>query len=208
MHEHFACIYVCAPRACLLSIELRRRHWNQSYKLLWATRWVLGTEPGSSARATNALNCRAISLAPSITYANSQHILVHRETTNISPHPAIFLALTFKRGHRGQEALYCGGDRADGSLGIAGTPCLVLSSWLYALAQLLFLGSLLRLVSYMAKELGSKNFGSEHFLSRRLYNSIIWCLLFWHSLWSCGSRFGTVGGSVAFLKHWLYVVFA
>lgn len=45
--------------ACLTSTEDRIEHWipcNWSYRQLWATVWLLGTEPRSSSRAANALN--------------------------------------------------------------------------------------------------------------------------------------------------------
>lgn len=43
---------------------------NWSYSRLWATVWVLGTEPGSSARAMGALNHRAASTAHSFIFLN------------------------------------------------------------------------------------------------------------------------------------------
>lgn len=56
-------MHICAPRMCLVLLEVRReRHglWNWSYRWLLSTMGMLGTEPGSSARVANALNCGAI----------------------------------------------------------------------------------------------------------------------------------------------------
>lgn len=58
----FACMCICAPLCVTLSVETRRRYQilsNWSYRWLKAIMWVLGFEPKTSARATNALNHRA-----------------------------------------------------------------------------------------------------------------------------------------------------
>lgn len=50
----------CVFFTCLLGIPEARRghwiHWSWSYRRLWATTWVLGTEPSSSGRAASAIN--------------------------------------------------------------------------------------------------------------------------------------------------------
>lgn len=43
--------------------------WDYGYRLLWATIWVLGTEPESSVKVTNALYCWATS-SPSFFFLN------------------------------------------------------------------------------------------------------------------------------------------
>lgn len=43
MHWHFAWMYVCVRRTCLVLAEARRG--NLSYKRLWATTWVPGIGP-------------------------------------------------------------------------------------------------------------------------------------------------------------------
>lgn len=56
VYECFVCIYLCTicvpdthgcQKRCWIS-------WTWSYKQLWADMWVLGNEPGSSARAASA----------------------------------------------------------------------------------------------------------------------------------------------------------
>jgi len=50
---------LCAPRACLMSEEAKRGHsisWNWLTVQLWAIIWMLGIEPGSSARVTSVLH--------------------------------------------------------------------------------------------------------------------------------------------------------
>lgn len=57
-----ACMHTCAPHVCK-AYEAKMRHWipwKWNCRLLWATMWVLGTEPGSSRRAASALACWAI----------------------------------------------------------------------------------------------------------------------------------------------------
>lgn len=59
VYECFACTHVCISHACLVSVELRREHqipWNCTYRWLWVTMTVLGTESRASARAVRALN--------------------------------------------------------------------------------------------------------------------------------------------------------
>lgn len=53
--ECFACIYVCAPHACILLKGARRGRWiswNWRYRGEWTTLWGLGTERGFSIKAT------------------------------------------------------------------------------------------------------------------------------------------------------------
>lgn len=55
------CVSICIWMWVL--VEARRVWWipwNWSYKRLWATWWVLGTEFKSSAKATSTLNWRAV----------------------------------------------------------------------------------------------------------------------------------------------------
>lgn len=62
----FVCMNICVPHAWMVPKEVRRRcqsPWDQSYKWLWATLWVLEAERGFSARTTNALTA-APSLLP------------------------------------------------------------------------------------------------------------------------------------------------
>lgn len=50
-------VYVYVPHKCLVPTEARRGHWlpwNWSYRLLWISLWVSGTEPRSSPKAANA----------------------------------------------------------------------------------------------------------------------------------------------------------
>lgn len=56
----FTCMLKEARSVCSLS-------WDWSYKQLQASIWVLGIECPSSGRATSALNCMDISLAPQYT---------------------------------------------------------------------------------------------------------------------------------------------
>lgn len=61
---------LCVVCVCMLSVKVRSGHWipwTWSYKWLWATIWVLGTEPSSSAGAASASICWTISLALSCT---------------------------------------------------------------------------------------------------------------------------------------------
>ena len=77
----FVCIYICAPHACLVTLEARRGHWmswNWSYRQLWATMWVLSIELGISGRPANTLNHGAISLVP-------QHLSCLSSTPTLSP---------------------------------------------------------------------------------------------------------------------------
>lgn len=62
VYEYFTCMYECAPCACLLPTQVRRLwiSWKETYRLLWVTIWVLGTEPQPSARAISALNSWSI----------------------------------------------------------------------------------------------------------------------------------------------------
>jgi hypothetical protein len=53
-------MYVCVPCTCLVpAAESEGGHqnpWNLESRRWWATRWVLGIEPGSSAREDSVLN--------------------------------------------------------------------------------------------------------------------------------------------------------
>lgn len=72
MYECFGCMYVGVLCACLVSTEIRRgcrSLWSWSYS--WYTVWRLGTEPWSSVRATSALNCWTISVAPATIFNES-----------------------------------------------------------------------------------------------------------------------------------------
>jgi hypothetical protein len=55
------CVWVFSLRVskyikCVWHLQGPWSLWNSSYKWLWATQWVLGTEPGSSTKATMLLN--------------------------------------------------------------------------------------------------------------------------------------------------------
>lgn len=60
------CVCVCAQHVCSAHGVLKRSSdlLELEVSWLWAPMWVLGTEPGSSARAVGAFTCRAISPAP------------------------------------------------------------------------------------------------------------------------------------------------
>ena len=52
------------PHACVVPAEVRKGNWitwSCSYRWLVAAMWGLGTEPGSSERATHTLNHIAVS---------------------------------------------------------------------------------------------------------------------------------------------------
>lgn len=51
VHDCFVCLYVCVPRACLVSGEIRR-----SYSWVWVILWVLGIETRFSTKTFHALN--------------------------------------------------------------------------------------------------------------------------------------------------------
>ena len=58
VYGHFVCRGLCAPYMCLVPMEDSRGcwiPWTWSYIWLWATMWVLRTEPGSSERAASTL---------------------------------------------------------------------------------------------------------------------------------------------------------
>lgn len=60
-------MYVYILWLCLVFTEAKRGHlnpWDWSYRQLWVLEWVLGIEPGSSRKATSALNQWIISPAP------------------------------------------------------------------------------------------------------------------------------------------------
>jgi hypothetical protein len=50
---------VNVPHVCLVP-------WNWSYRQFRDAMWMLGTEPGSSARTASSFNCGAISPAPQL----------------------------------------------------------------------------------------------------------------------------------------------
>lgn len=61
------CVHFCCSCVLAMPVETKRGWWilsNCNYRQLLAVVWVLRTEPGSSARATNVLNLWAISPAP------------------------------------------------------------------------------------------------------------------------------------------------
>lgn len=63
-------ICLCTTIACLVPVSVRRSSqitWSWSYRLLWATIWVL-QEPKSSEREVNALTCWAISQSLHLTF--------------------------------------------------------------------------------------------------------------------------------------------
>lgn len=63
----FTYMYAWVPRISLVHAQLRRVcciHWNWSYRLLWTTMHVLGTEPQSSEIEARALNHWDISPGP------------------------------------------------------------------------------------------------------------------------------------------------
>lgn len=54
-----AYMYECVLHVCLIPTENRVGHlilWNCSYRRLWATMYVLGSEPGSICRSSSVLN--------------------------------------------------------------------------------------------------------------------------------------------------------
>ena len=62
----FACMCIWAPSTCLVPTEAKRVRkipWNWSYRWLWATMRVLGTEPRSSGKEARAFNGWVISPA-------------------------------------------------------------------------------------------------------------------------------------------------
>lgn len=68
IHEQLARLYLSVPHISLMPMELRKKYhnpWNWNYGWLYATMQVLGSKPGSSVRAANALNQCTNSLAPS-----------------------------------------------------------------------------------------------------------------------------------------------
>lgn len=74
----FVCVYACAPKACLVQTEVRRRHqiaWDWSYKRFWAPMWVLRIEHGPPSRATSALSCLANSPAPTLLFFFNHTVL-------------------------------------------------------------------------------------------------------------------------------------
>lgn len=69
MRWYFVGMNVPAPYVCwCFGSQKCQNPWNQPCRLFWADVWVLGTEPGSSARATDASNCLAIS-SPLLLYS-------------------------------------------------------------------------------------------------------------------------------------------
>lgn len=80
----YVCVWTCMPWAqgcqkrALDALELELQ-W------LWATMWMPGTEPGSSTRTSSALDCRAISPAPSfVIYWDLTWIFCHLSQTRAS----------------------------------------------------------------------------------------------------------------------------
>lgn len=62
---------ICTSRECLECVEAWNEHWihwKWSYRWLLAALWVLGTKPGSYARAANTFNPWAISLTSKILF--------------------------------------------------------------------------------------------------------------------------------------------
>lgn len=59
----FACVHVCILCVCLMPVEAVGHPipLDCSYRQLWATIWLLELEPGTSLKATSALNLGAIS---------------------------------------------------------------------------------------------------------------------------------------------------
>lgn len=73
MHALHSCLSV--HYMCAVPSKDRKWHhipWNWSYRQLWATKWVLGTEPRSSERAINVLKLWVISLAPGLLFKRHQ----------------------------------------------------------------------------------------------------------------------------------------
>lgn len=68
LYKWVFCVYACIQFICLVPTEARRGQLE-----LWMVMWAQVTEPGSSVRATNALNCLAISPAPMTTFL--KHLL-------------------------------------------------------------------------------------------------------------------------------------
>lgn len=70
LYGYLVCVYSCAWSACggqkmgLWVWVL----WNWSWRQLWTITGLLGIESGSSGKATGALNCWTISLAPSTSF--------------------------------------------------------------------------------------------------------------------------------------------
>lgn len=58
MYQCFACMFICTPHACLVPSEVKRGHWltlDWNYREFSTPMWVVGSKPGSSAKA-GALN--------------------------------------------------------------------------------------------------------------------------------------------------------
>lgn len=69
VYDSFSCMIVCQVYAVVT--ETRRRCgilWNGSHRWLLGPTWVLGTQPGFSAKAEHALHCWAISPASGTQY--------------------------------------------------------------------------------------------------------------------------------------------
>lgn len=96
VNDCFACRYVCVAHTRLASMEVRKgcqNPWNWSHGRLWATKWVLGTEPRSSARAPSSLDHQTIS-PTSVTPWSARVQLIWPDRQIFQMFPSFLMALS------------------------------------------------------------------------------------------------------------------
>jgi hypothetical protein len=81
LYIHEYTVYSCSVRG---GQESRWIFWNESYRELCATMWVLGTKPCSFARAICASNQRALSPGPTTEFFLYNQISVISKETQLS----------------------------------------------------------------------------------------------------------------------------
>lgn len=82
LNFRYMCVFA-SPVHLLLAKPRRacRILWNWSYRRLWASTWVLGTEPGASGRGASAVLCWAVS--PSSFHEHILSIYIKNMTAKI-----------------------------------------------------------------------------------------------------------------------------
>lgn len=98
IHQHM----FYAPHVCLVPMEATKKnqiHWNWCCRWLWATIWVMGTEPRSSAGVTSALTTKPLQffILPNILWKLQIHVEVEKTVQCFDM--KIYIILNFTASH-------------------------------------------------------------------------------------------------------------
>lgn len=74
VHGYFTHIFLSPECSTKESRSGSQTPWNRSYRQLWSTLWVLGSEAGSSVGSASVLDCWVVSPAPSSVFCRDVQV--------------------------------------------------------------------------------------------------------------------------------------